>query len=115
MVRAETNRFQGRGLLTSIRRRWTPDGELAVVAELVLERPPVWQERAEPERRQPIPLRAVGRIAERLCAHADEEVCIGGVLRRRYYRKDGEARWGQVEVWVRELAPADHVTMEEAR
>lgn len=113
MSKPEENRFQGRGKLSALRERWTPDGEMAVVAELILKRPSLWQARAVEESMQPIPLRAVGKVAEHLLAHHDKEVIVEGVLRRRCYRREGRPHWGQVEVWVQQIHPCNHNNMEE--
>jgi len=54
---------------------------------------------------QPMPLRAVGAMANKLVALENHEVFIEGTLRRRYYSRDGEQRWGQVEIWVDAITP----------
>ncbi|MDX8397963.1 MAG: hypothetical protein R8K49_06555 [Mariprofundaceae bacterium] len=91
-------RLQGR--LDDIHQRWTPDGSLAVVASLLIDRPHLGNKRANVVDEQPMPLRAVGAIAEKLVAHQGQCVSVEGTLRRRYYSRDGEQRWGQVEIWV---------------
>jgi len=52
-----------------------------------------------------MPLRAQGRIAETLMANEHRHVTIEGCLRRRYYSREGEPCWGQVEVWVDSCTP----------
>lgn len=52
---------------------------------------------------QPMPLRAEGEIAETLIENKGKAVAIQGELRRRYYSRDGEQRWGQVEIWVHNI------------
>jgi len=54
---------------------------------------------------QPMPLRAVGAMAHKLVALENHEIFIEGTLRRRYYSRDGEQRWGQVEIWVDAITP----------
>ncbi len=49
---------------------------------------------------QPMPLRAIGKMAELLVQWENHTIFIEGTLRRRYYSRDGEQRWGQVEIWV---------------
>jgi len=91
-------RLQGR--LDDIHQRWTPDGSLAVVASLVIERPHLGPARAQLVHEQPMPLRAVGTMATMLVANVGKVIAVEGTLRRRYYSRDGEQRWGQVEIWV---------------
>jgi len=88
------------GRLEDIRQRWTPDGSMAVIASLTIHRPHLGPSRAQMLDEQPMPLRAQGAIAEQLLKLQEEEISIEGSLRRRYYSRDGEQRWGQVEVWV---------------
>jgi hypothetical protein len=88
------------GRLEDIRQRWTPDGSMAVIASLTIHRPHLGPARAQMLDEQPMPLRALGTIAELLLEHQGEEVSIEGSLRRRYYSRDGEQHWGQVEIWV---------------
>ncbi len=94
------NRVRAIGRLTGIRHRWTPDGSQAVIAELVTDRPPLGPVRASSPETQPLPLRAQGGICEALMRLEGERVLVEGTLRRRYYRREGEPRWGQVEIWV---------------
>ncbi|MBL1352060.1 MAG: hypothetical protein COA61_001800 [Zetaproteobacteria bacterium] len=94
------------GRLSDIHQRWTPDGSLAVVASLCIERPHLGPQRAQMIDEQPMPLRAVGRMAEILVRLENREIAIEGTLRRRYYSRDGEQRWGQVEIWVDACHPA---------
>jgi len=54
---------------------------------------------------QPMPLRAVGDMAEKLAKCQGQDVTVEGTLRRRYYSRDGEQRWGQVEIWVDVCSP----------
>jgi len=91
-------RLQGR--IDDIHQRWTPDGSLAVVASLVIHRPHLGAQRANVVDEQPMPLRAVGEMAEQLAKCQGQDISIEGTLRRRYYSRDGEQRWGQVEIWV---------------
>jgi len=93
------------GRLNDIHQRWTPDGSLAVVASLQIERPHLGPRRAQMVEEQPMPLRAVGNIAEMLVRLENHEIAIEGTLRRRYYSRDGEQRWGQVEIWVDACIP----------
>jgi len=86
--------------LRDIHQRWTPDGSLAVVASLLIARPHLGPQRANMVEEQPMPLRAVGQLAETLAGLDNQLVSIEGTLRRRYYSRDGEQRWGQVEIWV---------------
>jgi len=71
-----------------------------VVASLVIHRPHLGAQRANMVNEQPMPLRAVGKMADKLVTYQDQIVSIEGTLRRRYYSRDGEQRWGQVEIWV---------------
>lgn len=88
------------GRLSDIRQRWTPDGSLAVVASLQVERPHLGPQRANIVEEQPMPLRALGDVASMLVRLDNQMVAVEGTLRRRYYSRDGEQRWGQVEIWV---------------
>jgi len=94
------------GRVDDIRQRWTPDGSLAVIASLTIHRPHLGPSRAQIMDEQPMPLRALGAMAELLLKHQGETVSVEGSLRRRYYSRDGEQRWGQVEIWVDQCHPA---------
>ncbi len=94
------NRARVAGRLQHLRQRWTPDGSRALIAELATERPQLGPARASVEAEQPLPLRALGEICETLARLEGRMVVIEGRLRRRYYRRDGEPCWGQVEIWV---------------
>ncbi len=96
----EFNRARVAGRLQSLRQRWTPDGSLALIAELVTTRPRLGPVRAGVQDEQPIPLRAQGDIARELSRLEGQHVMVEGCLRRRFYRRDGEPCWGQVEIWV---------------
>ena len=52
---------------------------------------------------QPMPLRAEGKFAEAVIHFKGKGVHVQGELRRRYYSREGEQRWGQVEVWVNHI------------
>ncbi len=93
------------GTLSEVRERWLPSGEAAVIAALVTPRPDIGNARASVERWQPLPLRATGAQARQIASHEGETVEIRGYLRRRYYRRDGEPHWGQVEIWVEQCQP----------
>jgi len=93
------------GRIDDVHQRWTPDGSLAVVASLVIHRPHLGAQRANVVDEQPMPLRAVGAIADQLVKCQDQLIRIEGTLRRRYYSRDGEQRWGQVEIWVDVCSP----------
>ncbi len=95
------------GVLTDVRERWTPDGSRAAIASLVIPRPALGAARASHESEQPIPLRATGEAARAIAANEGRRVAIAGRLRRRYYSRHGESRWGQVEVWVDECRASD--------
>ncbi len=56
---------------------------------------------------QPMPLRAQGEQAEALIKLQGKVVLIKGELRRRYYSRDGQQRWGQVEIWVSQVIPSN--------
>lgn len=96
----ESNRARVAGRLESLRQRWTPDGSLALIAEVVTERPKLGPVRAGVQDEQPIPLRAQGDVARRLLQLEGQEIWVEGCLRRRFYRRDGDPCWGQVELWV---------------
>jgi hypothetical protein len=84
-----------------------PDGSLAVVASLIVERPHLGQKRATIVDEQPMPLRAEGEHAETLIKLQGQAVYIQGELRRRYYSRDGQQRWGQVEIWLTHIRQTD--------
>ena len=84
-----------------------PDGSLAVVASLIVERPHLGQKRATMINEQPMPLRAEGEHAETLMKLKGKAVFIQGELRRRYYSRDGQQRWGQVEIWVSQISQSN--------
>lgn len=88
------------GRLQNMRQRWTPDGSLALIAELMIHRPPLGPVRAGIQDEQPMPIRAEGKVAESLLALEGRQTILEGRLRRRYYNRDGNPCWGQVEVWV---------------
>ncbi len=94
------------GRVEQTRQRWTPDGSMAAIASLLIHRPHLGPSRARMLDEQPMPLRAVGEIAEQLLRYEGKEVSVEGTLRRRYYSREGEQRWGQVEVWVDRVCPA---------
>lgn len=100
MPKPEHNRVHLHGRLHDIRQRWTPDGKLAVIAALAIPRPKLGAVRAQIQQEQPIPLRASGPEAEAILKYQEQLVNIEGCLRRRYYSREGEPSWGQVEVWV---------------
>ena len=106
-LQTDTNHVRLRGRIEEIRQRWTPDGRLAVIVSLVIPRPQLGPARASVEAAQPIPLRATGKQAEELLAHQQALVEIEGKLRRRYYSRDGDVHWGQVEVWVETCRPIE--------
>jgi hypothetical protein len=101
------------GRLDEVRQRWMPDGSLAVIAALVMPRPSLGPVRAGAASEQPIPLRAEGKMAEYILSHQGEDVAIEGQLRRRYYSRDGEPCWGQVEIWVNRCQPLGPAMIEE--
>ena len=107
------NRVRLQGRIEGVRQRWMPDGSQAVIAELILARPMFGPTRATAVTEQPLPLRAEGHIAEGILARQGQDVCIEGQLRRRYYSRDGEPCWGQVEIWVDRCQPAGPATDEE--
>ncbi len=105
MLTTENNRVRLTGRIDETHQRWTSDGRLAVIAALIIPRPQLGPARASIETKQPLPLRATGEHAEALLAHQHETVNIEGILRRRYYSRDGDIHWGQVEVWVDQCTP----------
>ncbi len=105
MPQPEENQVRLCGMLMDVRERWTPDGSPAAIASLVISRPDLGAARATSESSQPIPLRATGNEARVLAQHEGHTVAIEGKLRRRYYSREGESRWGQVEVWVDRCQP----------
>ncbi len=96
----EFNRARVSGRLGHIRKRWMPDGSLALIAELVTHRPKLGPVRVGVQDEQPMPLRASGDIVNAMMALDGRHVMIDGCLRRRFYSRDGEPCWGQVEIWV---------------
>ncbi|MDX8389210.1 MAG: hypothetical protein R8M38_01835 [Mariprofundaceae bacterium] len=88
------------GCVDQVRQRWMPDGSFAVIASLVVPRPKLGAVRASVESMQPMPIRASGKMAEKLQAYRDRTVSVQGLLRRRYYSRDNRPCWGQVEIWV---------------
>ncbi len=101
------NRARVAGRLQHLRQRWTPDGSHALIAELATERPELGPARSSVEHEQPLPLRALGDICNALARLEGRMVVIEGRLRRRYYRRDGEPCWGQVEIWVERCEPME--------
>jgi len=77
-----------------------PDGSLALIAELVTQRPKLGPARAGVQDEQPMPLRANGEIVNTMIKLDGSHVVVDGTLRRRFYSRDGEPCWGQVEIWV---------------
>lgn len=104
------NQVRLTGRLQGMRQRWTPDGSLALIAELMIDRPPLGPARAGIQDEQPMPLRAEGRIAETLLSRNGQQVILEGRLRRRYYNRDGSPCWGQVEIWVEACRLAEQPT-----
>ena len=96
----ELNRVRVSGRLRRLRKRWTPDGSLSLIAELVTTRPQLGPVRAGVQDEQPMPLRATGEICNLINSFEGEHVVVEGCLRRRFYSRDGEPCWGQVEIWV---------------
>jgi len=94
------------GRIDDFRQRWTPDGSLAVIASLTIHRPHLGPQRGQMLDEQPMPLRAMGEVAEQLIRNQGKVISIEGSLRRRYYSQNGEQRWGQVEIWVDQCQPA---------
>jgi len=105
MLTTEANRVQMTGRIDEISQRWTPDGRPAVIALLIIPRPQLGPARASLEAEQPIPLRATGNKAETVLKFQHQTVHIEGVLRRRFYSRNRETSWGQVEIWVDECYP----------
>lgn len=101
--------IQLQGELQDLKQRWTPDGSLAVIASLIIPRPSLGPSRARHVDSQPIPLRADGAAAEQLTQLEGQHIEVAGTLRRRYYSRDGEERWGQVELWVQQSRQIDAV------
>ena len=97
---SEFNRARVSGRLRKLRKRWTPDGSLSLIAELVTTRPQLGPVRAGVQDQQPMPLRATGEICNIISALEEQHVIVEGSLRRRFYSRDGEPCWGQVEIWV---------------
>jgi len=54
-----------------------------------------------------MPLRATGKAAEQLKRLQGKSVAVRGRLRRRYYSRDNQPHWGQVEIWVDECRPIE--------
>lgn len=96
----DLNRARLSGRLHNLRKRWTPDGSLALIADLVVARPHLGPVRAGVQNEQPMPLRATGEICNHISAYEGQHVIVEGCLRRRFYSRDGEPCWGQVEIWV---------------
>jgi len=94
------NRARVSGRLENVQQRWMPDGSLALTAELATTRPKLGTVRADVQDEQPMPLRAHGDIAQTLMPLVGRNVMIDGCLRRRFYSKDNNPCWGQVEIWV---------------
>jgi hypothetical protein len=78
---------------------------MAVIASLVIHRPKLGAARATVMNEQPIPLRAVGKAAQKLAGLEKQKITVEGCLRRRCYSHEKEPRWGQVEVWVEDCRP----------
>jgi len=97
-------------VISDIRQRWLPSGEQAIIATLQIRRPDAGADRANAETSQPLPLRATGSLARQLAALEGQTVQLRGYLRRRYYRRDGKPRWGQVEIWVEQCQPHNNDT-----
>jgi len=94
------NRARVTGRLEDMQQRWMPDGSLALIASLITIRPLMGPVRANVQDTQPMPLRAQGDIAQTLLDLDGQQVMIDGCLRRRFYSKDNNPCWGQVEIWV---------------
>lgn len=107
MEKQQLNAVQLHGVVDDIHDRWMPDGSLAVVAALIVHRPHLGQQRGTMLDEQPMPLRALGEFAEALIRYKGQAVQVQGELRRRYYSRDGQQRWGQVEVWVNQIELLD--------
>jgi len=93
--------------LQRVRTRWLPDGSFAVIGELWVPRPALGAARRRAPDAQPLPLKAWKETAKRLASLEGEAVEIRGVLRRRYFRRDGEPFWGQLEIWVTDVQTND--------
>jgi len=104
-LKPELNQVRLSGLLSEIRQRWTPDGSFAVIAALSIVRPALGAARASSQETQPMPLRAMGKVAEQLSRLEGKVIAVRGRLRRRYYSRDNAPHWGQVEIWVDECRP----------
>lgn len=100
LPRPELNRVRVSGRLGRIRKRWMPDGSQAAIAELITHRPQLGPARAGVQHEQPMPLRASGEIVNTITGLDGCHVVVDGTLRRRFYSRDGEPCWGQVEIWV---------------
>jgi len=94
------NRARLSGRHDQIRKRWMLDGSLALIAELQTHRPKLGPVRAGVQNEQPMPLRASGDIVNIMMAFEGRHVTIDGCLRRRFYSRDNQPCWGQVEIWV---------------
>jgi len=94
------NRARVSGRLENMQQRWMPDGSLALIATLMTTRPLMGPVRSNVQDTQPMPLRAQGDIAQNLLDLDGQQVMIDGCLRRRFYSKDNNPCWGQVEIWV---------------
>jgi len=101
------NRTRVSGRLQQIRDRWTPDGSQALIAELVSKRPQLGPVRAGVQDEQPLPLRATGDIVSQILALEGQLVTVEGTLRRRFYNREGQPCWGQVEIWVDYCQPTE--------
>jgi len=113
----EFNRARVSGRLAKIRKRWMPDGSLALIAELTTHRPELGPVRAGVQDEQPMPLRASGDIVNTMMTLDGRHVMIDGCLRRRFYSRDNEPCWGQVEIWVnacRLVERSDEQTVEQS-
>jgi len=106
MPRDNINQVKLSGRVDETRKRWTPDGSLAVTADLYLSRPGLGLVNESVEREQPLPLRALAKPAELLLRYQGRNVEIKGCLRRRYYHRYNTTNWGQVEVWVEDCRPS---------
>jgi len=94
------NRARVSGRLENMQQRWMPDGSLALIATLMTTRPLLGPAGTNTQDKQPMPLRAHGDIAQTLLNLDGKQVLIDGCLRRRFYSKDNNPTWGQVELWV---------------
>lgn len=101
------NRAEVGGVLREVRFRWTPNGEPAVLAQLWTVRPRLWPEPAGAPGEQPVPVRAIGTMAEQLAGCEGRRLLVRGVLRRRVSRRDGDRWWGQLELWATEVEPLE--------